>query len=729
MHWQLTPYLIPLLVAAVISMTLTLYGWRRRGTTPAAIPFAVLMLAVAEWSLGYVLELSSTNLAGITFWAKVEYLGIVTVAPAWLVFALQFANRDRWLTRRNLVLLALVPSITLLLVWTNEMHGLVWSQVNLDNSGPFPAMDTRHGPWFWVHSAYSYTCLLLGTILLIRIVISFPDLYRWQAGLLLLAVLAPWLSNGLYLSRLGPAPYLDLTPFAFTLTGLAAGWNLFRFRFLDIVPVARRAIVEGMPDGVIVLDVHNRIVDLNPAAQRIIGQPATAVLGQSAGQVFAGRADLVERYRNVLEASTEIVLEAGEARRYFDLRISPLYERRGRLSGRVIVLRDVTERRQAEEALRQSEQRFRQVVASISDHIYVTEVTPEGQRLNLYLSQHVESLTGYPLEKFTADWSFWPMRVIHPDDRGVAAEQAARLARGQDSQLEYRLVRANGEVIWVRDSGRAEKDSTGQSLIIYGVVSDITERKQAERELAQARDRALELSSLKTELLAKVSHELRTPLGAILGFSEMLELGYYGDLSPKQKPPVAEIVDSTHYLTRLVNELLDQAQLHAGKLKLNTTSFTPASILNDTLSKMAVLASNKGLSLTAEIAANLPPVLNGDPARLQQILVNLTSNAIKFTRTGSIQVRLYRPDFTHWAMQVTDTGIGIPGEAQAHLFEPFMQVDGSITREQAGTGLGLSIVKQLAQLMEGEITLESEVGRGSTFTVLLPLHPIQEKIV
>jgi signal transduction histidine kinase len=110
-------------------------------------------------------------------------------------------------------------------------------------------------------------------------------------------------------------------------------------------------------------------------------------------------------------------------------------------------------------------------------------------------------------------------------------------------------------------------------------------------------------------------------------------------------------------------------------------------------------------------------------------LVNLTSNAIKFTRTGSIQVRLCRPDSAHWAIQVTDTGIGIPAEAQAHLFEPFMQVDGSITREQGGTGLGLSIVKQLAHLMAGEITLESEVGRGSTFTVLLPLHPIQEKIL
>jgi PAS domain S-box-containing protein len=484
-----------------------------------------------------------------------------------------------------------------------------------------------------------------------------------------------------------------------------------------------------MGDGVIVLDAQNRIVDFNPAAQQIIGQPSAAIMGRLAGQVLTARADLVERYRDVLEASSEIVLGEGETRRYFDLRISPLYDRHNRLSGRLIVLRDVTERRQAEEALRQSEQHFRQVVASISDHIYMTEVTSDGRHINLYLSPHVEILTGYALEKFVNDWSFWPMVVIHPDDQAAAAAQAARLAQGEDSQLEYRLIRANGEIIWVRDSGRAEKDAIRQSILVYGVVSDITGRKQAEAELAQARDQALEASRLKTELLAKVSHELRTPLGAILGFAELLELGVYDSLSEKQKPVVSEIIDSTHDLTCLVNDLLDQAKLDAGKLELNPISFAPADLLNDTLAKMEALAHSKGLSLTAHSATDIPPVLRGDLVRLQQILVDLISNAIKFTQMGTVQVRLCRPDVSHWAMQVADTGIGIPYEAQARIFEPFGQVDGSATREHAGTGLGLSLVKQLANLMGGEVTLESEIGRGSIFTVLLPLQPVQEEVI
>lgn len=253
---------------------------------------------------------------------------------------------------------------------------------------------------------------------------------------------------------------------------------------------------------------------------------------------------------------------------------------------------------------------------------------------------------------------------------------------------------------------------------------DLLDQRVNERthELAQARDQALAASNLKTELLAKVSHELRTPLGAILGFTEMLESGVYGDIAPAQQPVTTEIIGSAQYLTHLVNELLDEAQLEAGKLQLKFSAFTPTALVDETLAKMNILAEAKEIRLTSSISPEVPNLIWGDPTRLQQILVNLVGNAIKFTLRGTIQVKLFCPDAAHWAIQVADTGVGIPREAQAYIFEPFRQVDGSVTRSSQGTGLGLSIVKQLTTLMGGKIMLDSVENCGSTFTVILPLH-------
>ena len=376
--------------------------------------------------------------------------------------------------------------------------------------------------------------------------------------------------------------------------------------------------------------------------------------------------------------------------------------------------------------LQESQERFRRFVSSLSDHIYVTEITEDGQHLNNYISPNVEDLTGYPYQTFVDDWSFWPSTVIHPDDRAAASAQARRLAGGQDSETEYRLTRADGHTIWVRDSGRVDKHPRRQSLVVYGVVSDITERKRAEAALALARDQALEASRLKSELLSKVSHELRTPLGVILGYTEMIQEGIYGPITDKQRETTTKIIEGTQYLADLVTDLLDQAALEAGKFKLRISSFAPADIIEDTLSKMTIPAKNKGLTLTADIAPDLPGTLSGDPDRIKQILINLIGNAIKFTSQGSIHIGVYQPDSIYWALAVSDTGPGIPPEAQAQIFEPFGQVDGSATRTFAGTGLGLALVEQLTTLMGGQVTLESEVGQGSTFTVLLPKIPVQE---
>jgi PAS domain-containing protein len=248
--------------------------------TPGAETLALLMTGVCIWATAYALELSGADLPTKIVWAKVEYIGIATVPVAWLAFALQYTDREGRLTPRNLALLSALPVVTLLLAWTNEAHGLVWRSTGLDEEGPFLALEVDHGGWFWVHLTYSYLLLLVGTTLLISMLTRSPNLYRKQNLALLVAVSIPWVGNGAYVLGLSPVPNLDLTPFAFLLSGMAIALGLYRFRLLDIVPIARENVTEGMADGVVVLDMQDRVVDMNPAAERFLGSSARKAIGR-----------------------------------------------------------------------------------------------------------------------------------------------------------------------------------------------------------------------------------------------------------------------------------------------------------------------------------------------------------------------------------------------------------------------------------------------------------------
>jgi PAS domain S-box-containing protein len=287
----------------------------------------------------------------VLFWNDAKFAAIAFLPVAYLAFVLQYTGRERWLTPRNLALSGVIPCITQLMIWTNDAHGLFRYDVRLDESGPVLNFQSTSGAWYWVHTAYSYIFLVLGTALLVQVFIRSKHIYRKQAGTLLVGALIPWVANAIYIFILDQSLPLDPTPFAFTATGLAFAWGLFRFRLLEVVPAARNAVIEGMSDGVIVLDAQNRVIDLNPAAQRIIGHPAEHILGQSIEVFLSGRPDLVERYRGVAEAQAEITLGEGETLRYYDMRLSSLLDRHQRHTGRLVVLRDITERKHAEETL------------------------------------------------------------------------------------------------------------------------------------------------------------------------------------------------------------------------------------------------------------------------------------------------------------------------------------------------------------------------------------------
>lgn len=263
-------------------------------------------------------------------------------------------------------------------------------------------------------------------------------------------------------------------------------------------------------------------------------------------------------------------------------------------------------------------------------------------------------------------------------------------------------------------SAASVRDSSGSSTGTVVVFRDYTREAEVDR--------------MKSAFVSMVSHELRTPLNAILGYGDMLKEEVYGPLEPGQNTTVRRIIANGQRMLGLVNNLLDQAQIEAGRITVNMMAFEPSELIDDLQSVMSVLAEQKKLELACSIADDVPRRLISDRHRLHQILVNLVGNAIKFTKQGKISVDVFRQEPDQWVLRVSDTGPGIPEEAQAYIFEPFRQVDGSATRHHEGSGLGLSIVKQLANLLGGEITLQSAAGQGSTFTVTLPIVLEQEMV-
>lgn len=353
MTWQHTPYTIPLIAASAILFTLALYIWIHR-RSPRGIAGSFVLLASTEWVLAYAIRLASADLSAKIFWNKLQYLGIVTAPITWFIFIVYYTGHEQWLRRRILVPLFIVPLITLLLAFTNEAHGLIWESVTLNATGPFLELDKIHGPWWWVYSIYGYGLILFGVLLLVRMFLYSPSFYRQQAIAVMVGTVIPLTAHALVTFKLNPFPYLDLTPVTFAVSSLIIMYALMYLRLADIVPMARETVVENLSDSVIVLDEENRIVDINSAAQQLIATTTSKPIGELLEKLWPELFCQTESLSTTPEQGREIELFTRNEKHTYDLRVSLLADVKGSIVSRVIVLRDITDRKRAEEEIKAS---------------------------------------------------------------------------------------------------------------------------------------------------------------------------------------------------------------------------------------------------------------------------------------------------------------------------------------------------------------------------------------
>ena len=343
----------------------------RNRKAPGSQALSILILGASIWSLSYAFELLASSLTYKLFWERVEFFGIVVIPLAWFTFVAQYLGYPPWMKRilQHRFLLGVIPVITLMLVWTNDLHNLLWTRVEMEPLGPLVMLDFTRGPWFWVLMIYSYTLLLMGSVMLVTSLFGIVRLQRWQILLALMAILLPWLGNILYITGISPEHFLDWTAFLFLISGVLFSISLFRFQLVNILPIAQETVFAGLTDCVIVLDLNENIVESNPTAKKMISCLGDKALGKNLYQVMPELAVHIKKAGFVKEYTEEYSQGEGEEEQYYDLHISLLTDTYTNPIGRVVVLHQITKLKQDQAELERARNQLEVIVAERTDDL------------------------------------------------------------------------------------------------------------------------------------------------------------------------------------------------------------------------------------------------------------------------------------------------------------------------------------------------------------------------
>jgi PAS domain S-box-containing protein len=428
---------------------------------------------------------------------------------------------------------------------------------------------------------------------------------------------------------------------------------------------------------------------------------------------------------------------------YAEVTIISTFDDKQQFSGHHCFMKDISERKQAELSLEHSEARFRSLSAQLPGIVYQFVITTGGYRHFPYISESCTTITGYEPFEIQQNPNL-ALAMVHPDD---LPELRARIYESINDRMPYsfegRIITKSGELKWIQASTSPEVLNTND-VLWNSIVTDISALKTAEEKIKQlnddlarrvnrlsdvnhelgllteklelAYDQALEASKLKSEFVANISHEVRTPLSAVIGMTDLL---LDTRLTEEQRDLARIVKDSAQSLLAIINDILDFSKMEAGKMELDVVDFDLLALVEGCVELLASSAREKGLALITFLDPKTPRMMRGDPVRLRQVLLNLISNAIKFTEEGKVIIKVFSEPAVNGTKQllfsVEDTGVGLTSETKKMLFQPFVQADGSTTRKYGGTGLGLSISKRIVELMGGSIGVESESGSGATF--------------
>lgn len=713
-----TLYALILTVAAITMIVLLLVTSRWR-FTQGYVYLSFMLAAISLWCIGGAMEVLLEPLDAKKLFSALSYVGSQTVTVFFLLFVLQYTGDTSMIPERHRRILWLIPSITLLLVFTNDWHHLVWSSVSLHNNDPRGPAHYARGPWFSVMVIYGYLMMMIALYTLVRAYRRQHRIHARQMQLLMLSSIAPWTGHVLYMLRLPLLHGYDASPLGFALTGPLLVFAIFRYGFMDMAPVARDALIETMRDGIAVLDQYLRVADINQAACHMLklASPQAAV-GHSFAELMAHWPELEAFSRRSIPGS--ITLETPGHHRspsLIEVDLS-LLNRPGTGTGRLLTLRDITRRRQIEEALVASEARYRVAAEKTGQIIYEYEV-PTGR---IIWTGAIQEITGYTSTEFnTMDIHRWEEHV-HPEDVALVMDRLARsIQQHQDFTAEYRFRRKDGTYVHIEERAGFITPPGHANNRLVGIMSDVTQSYSLKEQLHQ---------SQKMEAIGRlaggIAHDFNNLLMVIMNSADFLRE------SIKDLPDACEDIREILHASRRASELTRQLLLFSRKQPLKRTLGCVGECIAN-VEKMLHRIVGEDILIEIDIEPELPPVLI-DTGLIELAIMNLavnardampgggtlilrgTSSAISEADYASMIEKPPHRTGLYARVDIIDSGTGMSPELLKRIFEPFFTTKGI----GKGTGLGLSTAFGIVRQHAGYVAVASRPDRGSRFTFYIP---------
>lgn len=659
-------YAILLLISTSITLYISFYSWNKR-LNPNAYFFSLVMAAVSIWSICEAFQMASVSIETKILWSQLSYVGIVFIGPFFLLFTMSYTDNKKYLNKKFAALLSVIPILILILVATNPLYGLIWPTITPTSNIPGAILLYGRGIGFYLNIVYIYILLIAGVLLLLQSIIRNPKVFQKQAVMILIGTLIPTIANLIYITNSSPVLGLDLTPFAFTITGVVVAYSIFRYKLLDIVPIAYNKLFDKMGSGAIIVDSKKGIVDINMAATEILDINSN-LAGKNIEETITQFKELYPLGCIQHERKMEIKIEKPR-KIWLDTMVTSLENDKQHI-GWLITFTNISTRKNAEENVKKSEKEYRDLVDNALVGIYKTDI--DGNIL--FANDAMVKMLGFKSKNDFNNFSSADL-YKNPDTRDKLVEKL--LKDGFIERCEIDLNKKNSETITILMNSKLEGN------IISGMIMDITQKKIAEKQIEKSLEE-------KEMLLKEIHHRVKNNLMVI---SSLLNLQSRYIKDEAYKSIFKESQNRARSMA-LIHELLYQSsdlkRINFGKfINTLTGELYRIYISNQNLIKLNVNVESVMVDINAAIPLGL--IVN-------ELVSNSMKHAFPDERKGNINIEFSAVN-DNYTLVVEDDGVGFPEDID------FNNTD----------SLGLRIVNSLTEQIDGKLILDRT--KGSKFII------------